>query len=72
MRSSFRYCLVASSLLLVALFSSYPVQADTYKITVVDTTQDENFLGVDDHGDFVVNDSNNAFNCGESSPNPCF
>ena len=72
MSSSFRSCLAACSFLILTLFAAHPAKADTYQITVVDMTQNENFLGIDDQGDFVVNDSNNASKCGESFGDPCF
>jgi hypothetical protein len=57
MSSSFSSCVAAIGL---ALIATHPAKADTYKITIVDHTQNENFLGIDDKGDFVVNDSNNS------------
>jgi hypothetical protein len=58
-------------LLVLTLFAAHPAKADTYKTTVVDMTQNENFLGIDDQGDFVVNDSNNSFKCGQLN-GPCY
>ena len=72
MSSFFRSCLAVSSLLTLALAAAHPSKADTYKITVVDVTQDERFLGIDDKEDFVVDDSNNSYKCGEQVGNPCF
>jgi PEP-CTERM motif len=73
MYSSFRSCFAATALIVLALIATHPAKADTYKITVVDHTQSENFLGIDDKGDFVINDNgNNAIKCGEPAGNPCF
>lgn len=73
MSSSFRSCFAATALIVLALTATHPTKADTYKTTVIDMTQNENFLGIDDKGDFVVNDSNNAFKCGQlNGPSPCF
>jgi hypothetical protein len=72
MSLSHRCCYAASSLLALVFAAARPAQADSYKVTVVDITQDENFLGIDDKGDFVVNDSNHSSKCGEMSGNPCF
>jgi hypothetical protein len=68
MSSSIPSCVAA---IVLALIATHPAKADTYKITVVDHTQNENFLGIDDQGDFVVNDSNNSFKCGQLN-GPCF
>jgi hypothetical protein len=73
MSSSFRSCFAATALIVLALNATHPAKADTYKITVVDHTQSENFLGIDDKGDFVINDNgNNAIKCGEQPGDPCF
>jgi hypothetical protein len=72
MSLSLRSCFAASSLLALVFAAAHPAEADTYKVTVVDMTQDENFLGIDDKGDFVVNDSNHSSKCGEMTGNPCF
>ena len=73
MSSSFRSCLVACSFLALALIAVRPASADIYKITVVDVTQSENFGGIDDKGDFFINDNgSNAFKCGEQFGDPCF
>jgi hypothetical protein len=72
MSSSFRFCFAAIALIVLTLNATHTAKADTYKITVVDHTQSENFLGIDDKGDFVVNDSNNSFKCGEIIGDPCF
>jgi hypothetical protein len=72
MSSSFRSCFAAIALIVLALSATHTAKADTYKITVVDHTQSENFLGIDDKGDFVVNDSNTSFKCGEIIGDPCF
>ncbi len=70
MSSSFSSSLAAVLLILPTLLATHPAKADTYKITVVDMTQSENFAGIDDQGDFVVNA--NAFKCGEQVGDPCF
>jgi hypothetical protein len=74
MSSSFRFCsATVAAILLTTIIPAHPAKADSYQITIVDETQSANFLGIDDMGDFVVNDSNNANKCGESDPfNPCF
>lgn len=74
MSSSFRSRLtIVSAIVLTIIIAAYPAKADSYQITIVDQTGRANFLGIDDMGDFVVNDSNNANKCGESDPfNPCF
>src|SRR6202044_1194703 len=69
MSSSFRSCLASMAIIFIALTAS--AKADTYKISIVDMTQDENFQGIDDQGNFVVDDANNSFKCGELS-GPCF
>lgn len=71
MSSSFRSCLATVTIVVTTLIATYQAKADTYQITVVDHTQSENFLGIDDQGNFIVNDSNNAFKCGELT-GPCF
>ena len=63
MSSPFRSCFASIAILFTAL--TPPVKADTYKISVVDMTQDENFQGIDDQGNFVINDANSSFKCGE-------
>lgn len=73
MSSSFSSSLAALLLVFLTLLASHPAKADTYQFTVVDTTQNETFLGIDDQGDFVVNDSLNSFKCGVVGvPGPCF
>jgi len=74
MSSSFRSFFAATALIALALIATHPAKADTYKITVVDfTVGGENFLGIDDKGDFVVNNlGDNAIKCGELPGNPCF
>jgi hypothetical protein len=69
MSSSFRSCLASIAIVLTALPA--PAKADTYKISVVDMTQDENFQGIDDQGNFIINDANSSFKCGELN-GPCF
>jgi hypothetical protein len=71
MSSSFRSCFAAMALLVPAHIATHPVKADTYKINVVDVTQQEDFLGIDDKGDFVVNDFNTPAKCGQLF-GPCF
>jgi hypothetical protein len=72
MSSSFRARLAIFFVLFV-LVAARPARADTYKVTIVDFTQNENFLGIDDKGDFVVNDTNNSFKCGfQNGLGPCF
>src|ERR1700678_1065120 len=70
MPSSFRYCRM-SLVLFVLTCAVHLTSADTYKITVVDMTQNSDFVGIDDSGDFVINDNNNPEKCGESDA-PCF
>jgi hypothetical protein len=72
MSSSFRSCFAATALIVLALIATHQTKADTYQITVIDHTQNENFFGIDDNGDFVVNDSNNSFKCGGMVGDPCF
>jgi hypothetical protein len=70
MPSSFRSCLM--SLVLFALtFAVQWASADTYQITVVDITQDSDFVGIDDSGNFVINDNNDPQKCGVNDA-PCF
>ena len=71
MSSSFRSCLATVAILVTTLIAAHRAKADTYQITVIDHTQSENFLGIDDQGNFVVNDQNDAFKCGELT-GPCF
>jgi hypothetical protein len=70
MSSSFSSSLAAVVLILPTLLASHPAKADTYKITVVGMTQNENFAGIDDKGNFVVNA--NPVKCGEQIGDPCF
>jgi hypothetical protein len=74
MSSSFRSRLATvAAIILTSIIAAHPAKADSYQITLLDITQDETFLGIDDRGDFAINDSNNANKCGESDPsNPCF
>jgi hypothetical protein len=72
MSSSFRSCFAAIALTVPAVIATHPAKADTYKFAIVDTTQNENFLGIDDKGDFVVNASDNPFKCGVAFGQPCF
>jgi len=73
MSKSSRFFRVAIGLIALVPICARPAKADTYAIgAVVDNTQDENFLGIDDNGDFIVNDSNNSFQCGELLGSPCF
>jgi hypothetical protein len=72
MSSSFRSCLTTLAAVL-ALLAAQQTKADTYQITVVDTSQSENFGGIDDHGNFFINDNdNNAIKCGGQPGDPCF
>jgi hypothetical protein len=73
MSSSFRSCLATVAVILTTIVAAHPAKADTYQVTVVDHTQSENFLGIDDNGDFVISDNgNNAIKCGELPGDPCF
>ena len=73
MSSSFRSFFAATALIALALVATHPAKADTYKITVVDFYVNENFLGIDDKGDFVVNNlGDNAIKCGGLPGDPCF
>jgi len=74
MSSSFRSLFAATALTVLSLIATRPAKADTYKITVVDfTVGNENFLGIDDKGDFAVNNlGDNAIKCGGLSGDPCF
>src|ERR1700730_13055607 len=74
MSSSFRSFFTATAFIVLGLIATHPAKADTYKITVVDNfSQNENFLGIDDKGDFVVNNlGDNAMKCGELPGEPCF
>ena len=67
MSSSFRFCsATVAAILLTTIIPAHPAKADSYQITIVDETQDEYFVGIDDMGDFVVNESINTFKCGDS------
>jgi len=73
MSSSVRFCHAISLLLALSLIAAHPAPADTYKVTIVDFTDSENFGGIDDKGDFFINDNlDNARKCGEQSGDPCF
>lgn len=71
MSSSFRSFSATVAIILATLLAASQAKADTYQITVIDHTQSENFLGIDDQGNFIVNDSGNSFKCGELA-GPCF
>jgi hypothetical protein len=73
MSSSFRSCLATVAIILTTIVAAHTAKADTYQVTVVEHTQSENFLGIDDKGDFVINDNGtNAIKCGELPGDPCF
>ncbi len=73
MSSSFRLSLAVFSMIVLFFLNASLAAADVYKVTVVDMTQNENFLGIDGNGDFIVNDTVNAFKCGvPNGPSPCF
>ena len=68
MSSSFRSCLTTvAAIILSTIIAAHPAKADSYQIGIIDETQDEYFVGIDDMGDFVVNESINTYRCGNSS-----
>jgi len=73
MSSSFRSWLATvAAIILSTVIAAHPARADSYQITIVDISQTETFVGIDDRGDFVFNSSSNPGRCGEEAFNPCF